>query len=297
MLPPGAARTESASRADTGHTRRAGDGRNCAGVSGAGGHDGPAAGAHQAARFATPGFPIRCPTLRAHAGAVRRRVDGDLLGLQRGLHGDAWRNVGPPDLCSEHRLGRLMRELMLSPPPGEATGLFALMLLHDSRRAARLDEAGNLVLLEEQDRARWKPRTDSRSAAAGGGSIARRSGAVCSEAALAAEHCRAARAEDTDWRTILRLYDLLGRVQPSPIVEFNRAVGVAMVAGPRAALALLMSWPFRAISTVTTCSMRRVPICCDAAGCSNWRRKAMNGRSSNWSAMMTARFLQKRLTK
>ena len=144
------------------------------------------------------------------------------------------------DLCVEAiRLGRLVRTLMVPQPPAEATGLVALMLLHDSRRAARLDEAGDLVLLEGQDRRRWDRQQIAEALplveeAFGGGP-----GPFALQAAIASLHCQAARPEDTDWPQIRRLYDLLERVQPSPIVSLNRAVAVAMVDGPQSALALL----------------------------------------------------------
>jgi len=144
------------------------------------------------------------------------------------------------DLCAEAiRLGRLVRELMAPRPPAEATGLLALMLLQDSRREARLDEASDLVVLEEQDRSRWDQRQIGEAlplveeALRGGG------GSYALQAAIAALHCQAARAADTDWAQIVGLYDLLERVQPSPIVSLNRAVAVAMVKGPRPALALI----------------------------------------------------------
>lgn len=143
------------------------------------------------------------------------------------------------DLCADAiRLGRLVRALM-APPPAEATGLLALMLLHDARRDARLDEAGDLVVLEEQDRRRFDhaqirealPLVDE--ALRGG------PGPLALQAAIAALHCQAARAEETDWPQIVRLYDLLERLQPSPIVSLNRAAAVAMADGPRPALALI----------------------------------------------------------
>jgi RNA polymerase sigma-70 factor (ECF subfamily) len=144
------------------------------------------------------------------------------------------------DLCAEAiRLGRLVRTLLSPQPPAEATGLLALMLLHDSRREARADAAGDLVVLEEQDRSRWDQRQIAEAlplvdeALRGGG------GPFAVQAAIAALHCQAAQAEDTDWPQILRLYDLLERLQPSSIVTLNRAVAVAMVHGPRPALELL----------------------------------------------------------
>jgi RNA polymerase sigma-70 factor (ECF subfamily) len=144
------------------------------------------------------------------------------------------------DLCAEAiRLGRLVRTLMMPRPPGEATGLCALMLLHDSRRAARLDAAGDLVLLEEQDRRRWDRRQIAEALPLVEEALRGAPGPFALQAAIAAQHCKAARAQDTDWPQILRLYDLLERVQPSPIVALNRAVAVAMVAGPQAGLALV----------------------------------------------------------
>ena len=143
------------------------------------------------------------------------------------------------DLCAEAiRLGRLVRALM-SPPAAEVTGLLALMLLHDARRDARLDAAGNLVILEEQNRGRWDGRQIGEALPLVEEAMAGGPGPFAVQAALAAEHCRAARAGDTDWPRILQLYDLLERLQPSPIVSLNRAVAVAMVRGPLAALELI----------------------------------------------------------
>jgi len=143
------------------------------------------------------------------------------------------------DLCAEAiRLGKLVRALIV-PPPGEATALVALMLLHDSRRDARLDEAGDLVVLEEQDRGRWDQRQIAEALPMVEEALRSGPGPFAIQAAIAALHCQAARPEDTDWPQILRLYDLLERLQPSPIVSLNRAVAVAMVDGPRAGLALV----------------------------------------------------------
>ena len=143
------------------------------------------------------------------------------------------------DLCAEAiRLGRLVR-LLMTPPPSEATGLLALMLLHDSRREARLDEAGDLVLLEDQDRRRWNPASIAEALPLVEEALRGGAGPFALQAAIAALHCQAARAEDTDWPQILRLYEILERLQPSPIVTLNRAAAVAMVDGPGAALALV----------------------------------------------------------
>src|SRR5438128_2676919 len=137
------------------------------------------------------------------------------------------------DLCAEAiRLARLVRALM-APPPPEATALLALMLLHDSRRDARLDDAGDLVLLEEQDRRRWNREQIAEALPLVEEALRSGPGAFALQAAIAALHCQATRAEDTDWPQIVRLYDVLERLQPSPVVSLNRAAAVALVDGPR----------------------------------------------------------------
>lgn len=146
------------------------------------------------------------------------------------------------DLCAEAiRLGRLIRMLLAPLPPGEVTGLVALMLLHDSRREARLDETGDLVVLEEQDRSRWNQAQIAEALPLVAEAIQNEIGPFTLQAAIAAEHCKARRAEETDWAQIVRLYELLERVQPSPIVTLNRAVAIAMASGPEPALALIDS--------------------------------------------------------
>jgi RNA polymerase sigma-70 factor, ECF subfamily len=144
------------------------------------------------------------------------------------------------DLCAEAiRLGRLLRTLLEPKPPAEATALVALMLLHDSRREARLDEDGNLVVLEEQDRTLWnRPQIDEALVLVEE-ALRGEPGPFALEAAIAAEHCKAARPEDTNWTQIVKLYDLLSEVMPSPIVSLNRAVAVAMAHGPQPALELI----------------------------------------------------------
>jgi len=144
------------------------------------------------------------------------------------------------DLCLEAiRLCRLVRMLMMPVAPAEATALLALMLLHDSRRDARLDEAGDLVVLEEQDRGRWNDQQIAEALPLVEESFREGPGPFALQAAIAALHCRAMRAEDTNWREIVRLYDLLERAQPSPIVSLNRAVAVAMADDPQSGLALI----------------------------------------------------------
>jgi RNA polymerase sigma-70 factor (ECF subfamily) len=157
--------------------------------------------------------------------------------------GYAATRVGPlvrTDLCAEAiRFGRLVRSLMMPQPPAEVTGLVALMLLHDARRDARVDEAGDIIVLGEQDRSRWHHDQIAKAlplvaeASRGG------AGPFALQAAIAAVHCQAARAEETNWPQIVRLYDLLERVQPSPIVSLNRAVAVAMAEGAEAGLDLV----------------------------------------------------------
>ncbi len=143
-----------------------------------------------------------------------------------------------PDISGEAiRLGRLLVELL---PEPEAEGLLALMLLHESRRPARTSPAGELVLLEHQDRSVW-----SRDLIAEGTALveralgSRRFGPYTLQAAIAAVHAEAPSVAETDWEQIVGLYDVLARVEPSPVIELNRAVAVAMRDGPDAGLALL----------------------------------------------------------
>ncbi len=144
------------------------------------------------------------------------------------------------DLCVEAiRLGRLIRTLMAPQPPSEATALLALMLLHDSRRNARFDAAGDLIILEDQDRSLWNQEQIEQALPLVAEALTNAAGPFAIQAAIAAVHCRARHADETDWPEIVALYDLLARVQPSSIVSLNRAVAVAMVDGPAAALKLI----------------------------------------------------------
>jgi RNA polymerase sigma-70 factor (ECF subfamily) len=144
------------------------------------------------------------------------------------------------DLCSEAiRLARTLRTLFMPRPPAELDGLLALMLLHDARRDARLDQAGDLVVLEQQNRSLWNQPQIAEALPLVQAALQGGAGPYAVQAAIAAIHCRALRAEDTDWRQILQLYDVLATFQPSPIVSLNRAVAVAMVDGPEAGLALI----------------------------------------------------------
>jgi RNA polymerase sigma-70 factor (ECF subfamily) len=144
------------------------------------------------------------------------------------------------DLSAEAiRLARLVRDLMAPEPPKETTGLLALMLLHDSRREARLDDAGDLIVLEEQNRALWNQEAIREALSLVDEAMAEVPGSFALQAAIAAEHCKARTASDTNWSRILRLYEQLERLQPTPIVSLNRAVALGMTAGPRPALSLI----------------------------------------------------------
>lgn len=142
------------------------------------------------------------------------------------------------DLSAEAiRLGRVLLDLL---PDPEATGLLALMLLHESRRTARTSAVGDLILLEDQDRSLW----DQELIAEGSRLVerafaSRRIGVYTIQAAISAVHADAATAEATDWPEIVALYDVLLRAEPTPIVELNRAVAVAMRDGPDAGLELI----------------------------------------------------------
>ena len=143
------------------------------------------------------------------------------------------------ELCAEAiRLGRLICELL--PRDTEARGLLALMLLHDSRREARMGANGEILLLEEQDRSRWQ-REQIQEGLALVESALRSAppGPYSVQAAIAAIHAKAERAEQTDWSQIVALYDVLLRLQPSPVVELNRAAAIAMAEGPLEGLRLL----------------------------------------------------------
>jgi RNA polymerase sigma-70 factor (ECF subfamily) len=144
------------------------------------------------------------------------------------------------ELCAEAiRLARIVRRLLPAPQP-ELEALLALMLLHDARREARADAAGELVLLADQDRTRWDRAQIEEGKAILAAALRRGPpGPYALEAAIAAVHADAARAEDTDWRQIAGLYGLLHARHPSPVVALNRAAAVSMADGPAAALPLI----------------------------------------------------------
>ena len=160
------------------------------------------------------------------------------LVFNEGYSASAGGSVTRHDLSAEAiRLGRLLTALL---PEPEVVGLLALMLLHDSRRAARTSPAGDLILLEDQDRSLW-----NRDQIAEGVSLVERAfslgpvGPYTIQAAIGAVHAQAPSAAATDWAQIAAHYDLLMRAEPSPVVELNRAVAIAMRDGPAAGLALI----------------------------------------------------------
>jgi RNA polymerase sigma-70 factor (ECF subfamily) len=185
-------------------------------------------------------IPYQVPTraeLPERLGAVLRVV---YLVFNEGYDASSGESLTRGELSAEAiRLGRLLVELL---PEAEAFGLLALMLLHESRRRARATAEGELVLLADQDRSRW-----DRAAIAEGASLVRQAlrsrpvGPYALQAAIAAVHAEAATADETDWGEIAGLYDALRRVDPSPVVELNRAAAVAMRDGPAAGLALVDS--------------------------------------------------------
>src|SRR6266511_3347983 len=160
------------------------------------------------------------------------------LVFNEGYAASAGGSLTRPDLSGEAiRLGRLLVALL---PEPEVVGLLALMLLHESRRAARTSPTGELVLLEDQDRSRWNREQIAEGVALVDRALAsRRFGPYTLQAAIAAVHAEAPNVAATGWAQIVELYDLLAQAVPSPVVELNRAVAVAMRDGPEAGLALI----------------------------------------------------------
>ena len=160
------------------------------------------------------------------------------LVFNEGYSASSGTSVTRLDLSSEAiRVGRLLAALL---PEPEAIGLLALMLLHESRRAARASATGELILLNDQDRSLWNRELIGEGSALVRQVLAsRRVGPYTLQAAIAAVHAEAVDAEATDWNEIVGLYDVLLRTDPSPVIELNRAVAVAMCDGPAAGLALV----------------------------------------------------------
>ena len=173
---------------------------------------------------------------------LRERLDSVLrvvyLVFNEGYSASSGAALTRHDLSGEAiRLGRLLAGLL---PEPEAIGLLALMLLHESRRAARTSPAGELILLDDQDRSRWnRAMIDEGAALVERALSMRQIGPYAIQAAISAVHADAREAAATDWGEIVGLYDVLARIDPSPVVELNRAVAVAMRDGPAAGLTLV----------------------------------------------------------
>lgn len=190
-------------------------------------------------RVSTADVPFEAPDAAERAARLRAVMAMVYLTFNEGYSatgGDAHIRV---PLCDEAiRLGRLLLRVFPSEP--EAMGLLALMLLQHARTPARLDDDGSIVLLEDQDRSRWEAASIAEGLALLDKAMRHRQpGAYQIQAAIAALHARAARATETDWAGIDALYAALERLHPSPVVTLNRAVAVAKVSGPAAALEMI----------------------------------------------------------
>jgi RNA polymerase sigma-70 factor (ECF subfamily) len=190
------------------------------------------------AKIRDAGIPYQVPSRQE----LPRRLDAVLhvvyLVFNEGYSASSGSSLTRHDLSAEAiRLGRLLAELL---PEAEAVGLLALMLLQESRRAARTTESGEIVLLSDQDRSRWNRGLITEGLALVERALqSQRFGPYSLQAAIAAVHAEAATADATDWAQIVGLYDVLVRADPSPVVELNRAVAVAMRDGPAAGLVLI----------------------------------------------------------
>ena len=185
------------------------------------------------------GIPYQVPAEHALPDRLAGVLAVIYLIFNEGYVGSSGQSLVRGELCDEAiRLGRLLQSLMPDEP--EVLGLLALMLLIDSRRKARVDASGELLTLEEQDRSLWdRGRIEEGTALAQRALRMRRAGPYQLQAAIAALHAEPARAADTDWPQIAGLYNQLMRLQPSPVVELNRAAAAAMAWGPDAGLRLI----------------------------------------------------------
>jgi RNA polymerase sigma-70 factor, ECF subfamily len=183
-------------------------------------------------------IPYQVPSRAELPGRLDVVLHVVYLVFNEGYSASSGENVVRHDLSAEAiRLGRLLVELL---PEPEGIGLLALMLLHDARRPARTSEQGELILLDEQDRSLWNQGQIQEGLALVEQALAsRRFGPYTLQAAIAAVHAEAPAAAATDWRQIVGLYDVLLRVEASPVVELNRAAAIAMRDGPETGLALI----------------------------------------------------------
>lgn len=190
------------------------------------------------ARIREAAVPFEVPSRADLPDRLETVLQVVYLVFNEGYAASSGESLTRADLSSEAiRLGRLLVELL---PEPEAIGLLALMLLHDSRRAARTSPEGELILLEDQDRSLWNREQITEGAALVRGALAPHLfGHYALQAAIAAVHAVAPNFAATDWAQIVALYDLLARVAPSPVVELSRAVAVAMRDGPAAGLTLI----------------------------------------------------------
>jgi predicted RNA polymerase sigma factor len=190
-------------------------------------------------RIKTSGVPFRIPTSDEQPARVRAVLHVLYLIFNEGYTSSSGSELHRTELSSEAiRLARMVHRLL--PDDAEVSGLLALMLLIDARRPARTDAAGELIPLAEQDRTLWNRALIAEGVGLLNGAIAK--GAVGEyqiQAAVAAVHDRAGRAEDTDWPQIHALYGLLEQITGNPVVTLNRAVAAAMADGPSAGLAVL----------------------------------------------------------
>jgi len=185
------------------------------------------------------GIPFRVPADEVLPERLRSVLAVVYLVFNEGYSATAGETLVRDELCEEAiRLAKLL--VLLMPDEPEALGLVALLLLQDSRRQARTGPKGELLLLEEQDRSLWnRARIDEGRRVLERALAQRRSGPYQLQAGIAVLHAGAARTEETDWPRIAALYAQLARLAPSPVVELNRAVAVAMASGAEAGLALV----------------------------------------------------------
>jgi RNA polymerase sigma-70 factor (ECF subfamily) len=190
------------------------------------------------AKIRDAGIPYQVPAIAALAERLDSVLHVIYLVFNEGYFASSGESLTRHDLSGEAiRLGRLLIELL---PEPEAIGLLALMLLHESRRAARTSPSGELILLGDQDRSRWARDQIAEGSALVERALAmRRLGPYALQAAIAAVHAEASSEATTDWAQIVALYDILVRADPAPVVELNRAAAVAMRDGPLAGLTII----------------------------------------------------------